>query len=137
MLPEKLKLDVVTPERRVLSREVDQVTLPGTEGYLGVLPGHAPLLTGLGTGEITYRDGGGTHRLAVSGGFAEVQRGHVLVLAETSEQAEEIDVERAEAARERAQRELERHPAGGDAFRRAEIQLARALTRLRVSGRQN
>jgi F-type H+-transporting ATPase subunit epsilon len=135
VLPTKLTLEVVTPERRVLSHEVDEVVLPGTEGYLGVLPGHAPLLTALGVGVISYRDATGTHQLAVSGGFAEVQRGHVLVLAETSERAEEIDVDRAERARASAQQALAQHPAGEEAHRRAEVELEKARTRLRVGGR--
>ena len=85
----KLELQVVTPERLVLAEPVDEVVLPGSEGYLGVLPGHAPLLTALGVGEVEYRVAGKKHFLAVAGGFAEVLRDRVIVLAETAERPEE------------------------------------------------
>src|SRR5437867_5771731 len=96
MLPEKLTLEVVTPERRLLAETVDEVVLPGRLGYLGVLPGHAPLLTSLSVGELEYRKGSEKRYLAVAWGFAEVLPARVIVLAETAERAEEIDLERAE-----------------------------------------
>jgi F-type H+-transporting ATPase subunit epsilon len=127
----KLDLEIVTPERRVVAETVDEVVVPGSEGYLGVLPGHAPLLTGLGTGEVAYRVGDRFHYVAVSGGFAEVLRERVSILAETAERAEEIDLERALAARARAERDL----AAGD-FDRAAAGLRRAVTRIQVRGRR-
>jgi F-type H+-transporting ATPase subunit epsilon len=89
MALDKLDLEIVTPERLVLSEVVDEVVLPGSEGYLGVLPGHAPLLTTLGEGEITYRQGARAGRLRVAGGFVEVLRGRVSVLAATCDRAED------------------------------------------------
>ncbi|PYT09750.1 MAG: F0F1 ATP synthase subunit epsilon [Acidobacteria bacterium] len=95
MLPEKLTLEIVTPERRVLTETVDEVVLPGRLGYLGVLPGHAPLLTALSIGELEYRQGSVKRYLAIAWGFAEVLPSRIIVLAETAERAEEIDVDRA------------------------------------------
>ena len=106
MAVDKIDLEVVTPERLVLSETVDEVILPGGDGYLGVLPGHAPLLTSLMAGEVSYRVGDRTRYLAVSGGFAEVLRNKVTVLAETCERAEEIDLDRAKRARERAEKAI-------------------------------
>src|SRR5437867_4695432 len=101
MLPDSIQLEVVTPERRVVAETVDEVILPGSEGYLGVLPGHTPLLTTLGIGQIMFRRGTVRHYLATAGGFAEVLPDRVSILAEIAERAEEID-------RERAQRSLDR-----------------------------
>src|SRR6266849_3969210 len=98
MLPEVLTLEVVTPDRAVVHEAVTEVQLPGSEGYLGILPGHTPLLTELGTGALSYRQGAQTRRVAVSGGFAEVLPDRVIVLADVAERAEEIDVERARLA---------------------------------------
>src|SRR5437867_8975567 len=95
MLPEKLTLEIVTPERRVLTETVDEVVLPGRLGYLGVLPGHAPLLTALSIGELEYRRGSVKRYLAIAWGVAEVVPSRSIVLAETAERAEEIDVDRA------------------------------------------
>ena len=97
MLPDKLTLEIATPERRVLLETVDEVVMPGKLGYLGVLPGHAPLLTSLAVGELMYRKGSERHYLAISWGFAEVLPTRVIVLAEMAERAEEIDVERAQS----------------------------------------
>lgn len=106
-MAKKIRVDVVTPERIAYSGEVEQVIAPGIEGSLGVLPGHAPLLTKLGTGPVILKNAGDIIELAVSEGFLEVMPQKVVILAETAERAEEIDVARAQAALERAQAELE------------------------------
>src|SRR5437899_7583737 len=103
MMPaDALFLEVVTPERRIVAEMVDETILPGSEGYLGVRPGHAPLLSALGIGELTYRRGTGRRHLALTWGFVEVLPDRVSVLAEIAERAEEIDRGRAERARDRA-----------------------------------
>jgi F-type H+-transporting ATPase subunit epsilon len=135
MEPDKIDFEVATPERLVLSETVDEVVLPGTEGYLGVLPGHAPLLTSLRPGEIAYRVGNAHRYVAVSTGFAEVLRNRVSILADTAERAEEIDVERARRSKERAERELTERESE-HAFREAEARLYRALARIRVAERR-
>jgi len=127
-----IQLDIVTPERRVISEPVQEVTIPGETGYLGILPGHAPLLTALGVGEISYRGAAGLKRLAVAWGFAEVLGGKVTILAETAERPEEIDVSRAHAAKERAEKRLKAPPTDLD-YARAEEALKRAQTRLDVA----
>ena len=96
MLPEKIHLEIVTPERRVLERDVDEVVLPGTEGSFGVLPGHAPMLAGLQAGVAVCRGGGEEEVMAISSGYAEIQASRVIVIAETCEKSGEIDVARAE-----------------------------------------
>jgi F-type H+-transporting ATPase subunit epsilon len=106
VLPTKIRLEVVTPERMLLSEEVDEVTIPGSEGYLGILPGHLPLLTTIGVGVLSYHQGGRKHSFAVSGGFAEVLGDRVIVLAETVERPEEIDVARAQTAKQKAEQLL-------------------------------
>src|SRR5579862_5766544 len=99
-----IKLEVVTPEKRVVDDQASEITLPGTNGYLGILPGHAPLITEIAVGEIAYKDAqGARHLLAVAWGFAEVLQEKVTVLAETAEKASDIDVGRAEQARKRAE----------------------------------
>jgi F-type H+-transporting ATPase subunit epsilon len=133
MLPEKIELQIVTPERHVLQETVQSVELPGKEGYLGILPGHAPLLTELGAGVLTYRRDAETHALAVIRGYAEVLPERVIVLAEFSERADEIDVERCCAARDRAKSELGKSAPGGDDWERASFALERALARLQAS----
>jgi F-type H+-transporting ATPase subunit epsilon len=129
-----LMLEIVTPERRVLSERVDEVVLPSVEGSMGVLPGHAPLLARLEPGEVSYRVGDVRKFLAVSGGHAEVLRDAVNVLARTAERAEEIDLERAQRAKTEAQSVIESVKEEND-FHRAEIRLKRALARLDVGGR--
>jgi F-type H+-transporting ATPase subunit epsilon len=131
MLPEAIQLVIVTPERQVLNESVSEVTMPGADGYLGVLPGHAPLITELGVGELTYKTKNGeSGLLAVMSGFAEVLPDRVSVLAETAEFAEDIDVKRAEAALKRAQDRLAK---GGDIdWDRATLSLQRALIRIQV-----
>src|ERR1700751_3954240 len=106
MLPEKIELEVVTPQRHVLDEKVESIEIPGKDGYLGILPGHAPLLTELGVGILTYHKGAEVKRLTVVNGYAEVLPDRVIVLAEASERAEEINVQRAKTAADRAQSEL-------------------------------
>ena len=129
------KLDVVTPDRPVVSDEVTELIAPGSEGYFGVLPGHTPFITTLGIGELTYWRGKDQRHLAVTWGYAEVRGDRVVILAESAERAEEIDVERAERARRRAEERLQAWFGGGDDidFARAEGALYRALTRMEVA----
>ncbi|MGB0036285.1 MAG: F0F1 ATP synthase subunit epsilon [Candidatus Acidiferrales bacterium] len=136
MLPENIELEVVTPERFVMHETVQSLEMPGKDGYLGILPGHAPLLTELGIGILTYRKGAEARQLTVIQGFAEVLPDRVIVLAELSERAEEIDVERVRAALGRAQAELAK-PSGSPDFdwERASFNLQRALIRLQVAGK--
>ena len=133
--PNKLMLEVVTPGRQVLSAEVDEVILPSVDGYMGVQPGHAPLLAMLEVGELSYRLGTEQRFMTVTGGFAEVQRNSVSVLAKASELAEEIDLQRAERAKEEAERAMG-DPAEEQRFKIAEYKMRRALTRIRVHGRR-
>jgi len=132
--PTKLSLEVVTPERQVLHEDVDSIQLPGLDGYLGILPGHAPLLTELGAGVLSFKKGAETHYATALGGFAEVLANRVIVLAERSELADEIDLGRAEAARERALKRLQ-EKAGEVDFQRAQLALERSLTRIQVAPR--
>ncbi len=132
-----LRLAVVTPQRKVLSEEVVSVVAPGTEGYLGVLPGHAPLLTTIKPGVVYYRKiCGGKDCLAVSGGFMEAGPDKVIILADTAETAAEIDVERARQSRDRAAKRLRERPPGLDVAR-AELALARNLARLKAASTRN
>jgi len=131
-LPESIHLEVVTPDKRVVSEVVDAVVLPGTEGSLGVLPGHTPLLTTLGIGELTYSRGGARRFVAIAWGFAEVLPDRVSVLAEIAERAEGIDRERAARARDRALKRLRERTADTD-FKRAQIALQKSIIRLQVS----
>jgi F-type H+-transporting ATPase subunit epsilon len=135
-MADKIELDIVTPERRVLSREVDSVILPGELGYLGVLPGHAPLLTRLMVGELTFEADGKTQIMAVCGGYAEVLGHRVRVLADTCELSHEIDLARAERSRERAEQELARKDLSGRESELAEFRLKKALLRIQVHGRR-
>ena len=130
----KLTLEVVTPDRQVLHDQVDSVQLPGLDGELGILPGHAPLLTELGTGTLSFKKGSETRFATALGGFAEVLGDRVIVLAERSELAEEIDLGRAEAARERALKRLQEKATEVD-FQRAQLALQRSLIRLQVAPR--
>jgi len=135
MLPDSIELEVVTPERQVVKETVSEVQLPALAGYLGVLPGHAPLVTELGIGELSYRKGKDTSHATVVRGFAEVLPGRVIVLAEAAERAEEIDLDRARAARERAEKRLANPNAPGTDWDRAVFALQRALTRLQVAAK--
>jgi F-type H+-transporting ATPase subunit epsilon len=132
-----LHLEVITPERRVYEDDVDMVIAPGSEGYLGILPHHAPLLTALGPGEFRVKKGGSEEVLAVFGGFMDVRGDRVVVLTEAAEPAEEIDAQRAEEARQRAQQALAAAGTMSAADEaRARTALQRALVRLRVSERR-
>jgi F-type H+-transporting ATPase subunit epsilon len=131
-LPKHLRLEFVTPERAIVHEDVDEVEIPGEEGYFGVLPGHAPLLAALRTGELWYRKGTEKKYAFIDGGFAEVLPERVAILAQIGERAEEIDVQRAEAAKRRAEERLVRPSTDMD-FERARIALLKALARLQVS----
>lgn len=128
-----LEIEVITPERRILKEVADSVVVPAAEGYLGVLTGHAPLITTLQIGVLRYRKDGEVRRMAVHGGFMEVFDDRVTVLADVAERAEEIDVDRALRARDRAKKRLTERPPGLDVLR-AELALKRALTRLKAAG---
>lgn len=136
-LPTKLTLEIVTPDRALAHGEVDEVQLPGAEGYLGILPGHTPLLVTLRVGEMWYRQGTEIHYLFVAFGFAEVLPDRVIILAQTAERAEEIDIERAETARIRAaEAEKGAAPTQVDMdFERARIAMMKSLIRLQVAER--
>jgi F-type H+-transporting ATPase subunit epsilon len=134
MLPESIQLIVVTPERQMLRESVVEVTMPGLDGQLGILPGHAPLMTELGIGELAYRTSTSSQPMvmAVISGFAEVLPDRVTVLAETAERAEEIDLARAEAAKARAEKRL----AAGDTnidWDRANVALQRSIIRIQIA----
>jgi F-type H+-transporting ATPase subunit epsilon len=133
----RIRLEVVTPERLVLSTEVDELTAPGALGYFGVLPGHTPFITTLGMGEVGYRIGPQWHYLAITWGFAEVLPNKVTLLTQTAEMAEEIDIERAERAKRRAEERLREWTSAGAAaeidFERASAALQRSLIRLEVA----
>src|SRR5690348_17117615 len=105
-MADTFQFEIVTPEKLVVRDVAEEMQIPGKNGYLGILPGHAPLISELGVGEISYRVGGYTHRLAVAWGFAEVLPNKVTILAETAERAEEIDVKRAQEAKRRAEERL-------------------------------
>jgi len=132
---DRLTLEVATPTRLVVSEAVDEIVAPGSQGYFGVLPGHAAFLTTLGIGELIYRVGRDEHYLAVAGGFAEVRNDKVIVLADSAERPEEIDRARAESARERAERRLAGRSESDVDYVRAIAALARALTRLQAAAR--
>jgi F-type H+-transporting ATPase subunit epsilon len=132
---DRLTLEIATPTRQIVSEAVDEVVAPGSEGYFGVLPGHAPFLTTLGIGEITYRIGREEYHLAVAGGFAEVRNDKVIMLLDIAERPDEIDRARAERARERAERRLAGRAQEDIDYSRALAALMRALVRLTVAGR--
>jgi F-type H+-transporting ATPase subunit epsilon len=131
-MADTFQLEIVTPEKMVVRDSAEEVQIPGKNGYLGVLPGHAPLITELSTGELSYRHGGETHRFAVAWGFAEVLPDKVTVLAESAERAAEIDLARAQSDKKQA----EEHLASGkteEDFTKAEAELKSAETRLEVA----
>lgn len=133
-LPTKLKLEVVTPERAILSETVDEVVLPGREGSFGVLPGHTPMLASLKIGQVEYRIGAEKSYLALAGGFVEVLPEKVTVLADVAEHPEEIDVERARA--KKAELEAQLKTAGPDFdFERAQDSLRKAIVRIDLATR--
>jgi F-type H+-transporting ATPase subunit epsilon len=132
-LPTTIELQVVTPERMLVHEQVDEVEVPGIDGYFGVLPGHTPLLAALSVGELWYRKGQEKTYLSIVHGFAEVLPDRVTILAQLAERAEDIDIERAEAARKRASERLEQR-ADVD-YERARLALTKSMTRLQVSSR--
>jgi F-type H+-transporting ATPase subunit epsilon len=140
MLPESIELVIVTPERQLLRQTVVEVTLPGGDGCLGILPGHAPLITELGIGELTYRTKNASEAglLAIISGFAEVLGDRVTVLAEVAERPEEIDVARAEEAKKRAERRLATASSDPNMdWGRAAIALQRSLIRIQVARKRH
>ena len=133
-LPAHLALEIVTPDRAIVHDQVDEVQVPGSEGYFGVLPGHTPLLSMLQVGQLWYRKGAEKFYLSVAFGLAEVLPDRVVVLAQIAERAEEIDVDRAQAARQRAEQRLASRQRDQD-LERARVALMKALTRLNVATR--
>jgi F-type H+-transporting ATPase subunit epsilon len=131
-MADTFKLEIVTPEKRVVDTAAEEVQIPGKNGYLGVLPGHAPLITELAVGEITYRENATEQKLAVAWGFAEVLPNKVTILAETAERPSEIDVERARKAKERAEQRLTSGDTNVDVERALDA-LHRAEARLDVA----
>lgn len=136
-MAEKLKLELVTPYRHVLSQEVDEVTAPGTLGEFGILPGHTPLLTTLKIGELIYKQGHEVFHVAVNWGYVEVENDVVTVLVETAEPADQIDLARAQAALGRAQEALKKLSPEDKDFKIMECALERALIRVQVAGRKS
>jgi F-type H+-transporting ATPase subunit epsilon len=134
-MADTIELEIVTPERLVVSDRAEEIQIPGRNGYLGILPGHAPLITELAVGEIVYTNAGVSTRLAVAWGFAEVLPDKVTILAEAAERAEDIDVARAEVARGRAQEHLKKAEDSA-AFEEASTALARAEARIAVAKQQ-
>ena len=133
MADSTFKLTVVSPERLVVSEEVEAAQVPGKNGYLGILPGHARMMTELDIGELSYRRGDRTGYLAVTWGYCEVLSDQVIVLAERAERAEEVDRERAQASMERARKRLSNLRDTDTDFLRARTSLQRALNRVQVS----
>ncbi len=134
-LPTQIQLEIVTPDHQVVHESVESVTVPGKNGYLGILPGHAPLLSELKAGEVVYTSGEASHHLAVSWGFAEVLPDRVIVLARAAERAEEIDRARAERALERAEKRLKNASDPSLDMQRAQQAYERAMARLQAAGR--
>jgi len=129
------QLEIVTPEKQEVSDTAEEIQIPGKSGYLGILPGHAPLITELAVGEITYRKGGHTSYLSVAWGFAEVLPAKVTILAEAAERPEEIDVQRAREAKKRAEERLKSQDPATD-YQRALYALKRAEVRLEVAAKK-
>ena len=132
-MPEKIQLEVVTPERRLLAEPADMVTVPGLGGELGILPGHTPLISELQTGVLSYIQDGKTFQLHVSGGFVEVRDDYVSVLAEVAERPEEIDAARARLSRDRLEKELNAWSGSEEDFEVAKTELDRSMVRLQLS----
>ena len=133
-IPSHLQLQIVSADRLLVNEQVDEVEIPGSEGYFGVLPGHTPLLAMLQVGELWYRQGQEKHYLSIAFGFVEVQPDRVTILAQIAEPAHEIDLARAEAAKKRAEERLAKPTADMD-FERARIAMLKALVRLQVASR--
>lgn len=134
-MPDTFQLEIVTPEKMVVRDVAEEMQIPGKDGYLGILPGHAPLITELAVGEITYRKDSVTEHLAVAWGFAEVLPDKVTILAETAERADEIDTRRAQEAKQRAESALSKSSTEED-FKRTAGDLKRAETRLEVAAQK-
>jgi F-type H+-transporting ATPase subunit epsilon len=132
-LPTSIELQIVTPDRLIVKEQVDEVEIPGTEGYFGVLPGHTPMLASLAVGEMWYRKGQEKTFLSLAYGFAEVLPDRVTILATLAERAEDIDVSRAEAAKKRAEQRLQQ--AKDVDYERARVALVKSLARLQVATR--
>jgi F-type H+-transporting ATPase subunit epsilon len=133
VMADQLQLEVVTPERRLLSEQVNSVTVPGRGGELGILPGHAALISELQTGVLSYTEDGTTFKMHVSGGFVEVNDDRVSVLAEIAERPEEIDAARARIAREHTEKQLSSWNGTEEDFERARAKLERAMVRLQLA----
>ena len=133
-IPAHLQLQIVSADRSLVNEQVDEVQIPGADGYLGILPGHTPLLATLQVGTLWYRQGQEKHYLALAFGFAEVQPDRVTILAQIAEKADEIDVARAESAKKRAEERLSKPTTDMD-FERARIAMLKALIRLQVATR--
>ena len=131
-MADTFQLEIVTPVKLMVKDTAEEAQIPGLDGYLGILPGHAPLITELAVGVITYKASGTTHTLSVAWGFAEVLQDKVTILAETAERPQEIDVERAQKAKDRAEQRLKSNDLKVD-YTRAEDALQRAETRLSVA----
>jgi len=134
MIPSSIQLQIVSADRSLVNEQVDEVQIPGADGYFGVLPGHTPLLATLNVGQLWYRQGQDKHFLSLAFGFAEVQPDRVTILAQIAEKAEEIDVTRAEAAKKRAEERLVKPTMDID-FERARVALMKSLIRLQVASR--
>src|SRR3954463_4217568 len=135
-MADTFQLEIVTPEKAVVREAATEAQIPGKKGYLGILPGHAPLITELAVGEITYKKpGGGEEHLAVAWGFAEVLPDKVVILAETAEKAEDIDLPRAQEQKKRAEERLHSQDPDTD-FERARVALERAIVRIEVAGKR-
>jgi F-type H+-transporting ATPase subunit epsilon len=133
-LPQHLRLQIVSADRSLVNELVDEVEIPGSDGYFGVLPGHTPLLALLGAGELWYRQGDQKHYLVIAFGFAEVQPDAVTILAQIAEKADDIDIARAEAAKKRAEERLTSPTMDMD-FERARMAMLKSLVRLQVATR--
>lgn len=134
-MAEKMKLEIVTPYSKVLDMEVDEVTASGKIGEFGVLPGHAPFLTSLKIGELVYKNNGAAEHMALNWGYFEIQDDRIIVLVETAEASENIDVERAKAALGRAEEALKKLTPEDKQHKIYEAALERALIRVQVAGK--
>ena len=134
-MADKIQLEVVTPERRVLAEPVDMVTVPGLGGELGILPGHTPLISQLQTGVLTYAAEGKTSQLHVSGGFVEVRDDHVSVLAEVAERPDEIDAARARLSRDQLEKQINAWSGSEDELAIAKTEFERSVVRMQLASR--
>lgn len=134
-LPDRISLTVVTREKKILAAEVDEVVLPAAKGYLGVLPGHTPLLGTLRIGELMYRQGATRHHLVLKWGFAEILPNRVIVLAEGAYESDEIDLAKAEQERLEAERELASLSSHDEGFASAEAKLEESIAQIQIAHR--